>query len=286
MQDLLYKVAELNIRVSIPDGLVPSRLLPSFVPFAVEDGDAPALEVYAPSRVDIPEGMAPAVQETNDMGLTEIFSIAEDYVLRFTFMGLTSILKICKGCARAEIDIDFSNRYAGHVLTSMIRTAFAQTLVFHDGISLHSSTVVYGGRGYMFLGTSGTGKSTHSRMWMSAYPEAELLNDDNPIVRFIDGELIVFGTPWSGKTPCYRNASAPVAAIVRLSQAPENRIQILQSVQAFIEIYQGTSVLRTDHVLHDRMCDILGMITEKAKIAHLYCLPDEAAARLCHDSLQ
>lgn len=288
MQNLHYRVAELDIRVDIPDGLDPAGMFPSFVPFAVQDDCVQAdLTVDTCCELSVPDGMEPVVRETNDMGLTEIFNTESGCLLRFSFMGLTSLLRLCDGFGRAEICTDFSHRAAGYVISCMVRTAFAQTIALHDGLSLHSSTVINDGRGYMFMGTSGTGKSTHSRLWMSAFPGTWLINDDNPMVRFIDGTLMVFGSPWSGKTHCYRNASAPVAAIVRLSQAPENSIKILQSVEAFIEVYQGTSVLRTDPQLHDRMCDTVSRITESGvRVAHLRCLPDEAAARLCHDSLQ
>ena len=57
----------------------------------------------------------------------------------------------------------------------------------------------------MLLGKSGTGKSTHSRLWLKYIPDTKLLNDDNPAVRIMDNNTImIYGTPWSGKTPCYK----------------------------------------------------------------------------------
>ena len=63
------------------------------------------------------------------------------------------------------------------------------------------------------MGKSGTGKSTHSRLWLENVPGATLLNDDNPIVRLTLVGAIVYGSPWSGKTPCYKNESAPLAGV-------------------------------------------------------------------------
>ena len=68
------------------------------------------------------------------------------------------------------------------------------------------------------------GKSTHTRLWQEHIPGARLLNDDSPIIRMYQGQATAFGSPWSGKTPCYRNISRPIAGIVRLSQAPANEI--------------------------------------------------------------
>lgn len=93
-----------------------------------------------------------------------------------------------------------------------------------EAIAIHSSTIECEGRAVLFLGESGTGKSTHTRLWQEHIPGARLLNDDSPIIRMYQGQATAFGSPWSGKTPCYRNISRPIAGIVRLSQAPANEI--------------------------------------------------------------
>ena len=105
--------------------------------------------------------------------------------------------------------------YLGEVLSSMLRILYAQAALVRDAVSVHASCVSLEGRGYLFLGRSGTGKSTHARRWLEAFPGCHLLNDDNPVLRVEDGTVTAYGTPWSGKTPCYRNEYAPVAGIVR-----------------------------------------------------------------------
>ena len=91
-------------------------------------------------------------------------------------------------------------------------------------LEMHASVIVKDGYGQLFLGHSGTGKSTHARLWQETYPDAWLLNDDNPVVRVMpEGEVRVYGSPWSGKTPCYKQAFAPVRGIVKLSQAPDRK---------------------------------------------------------------
>ncbi len=96
---------------------------------------------------------------------------------------------------------------------------------------------------------------------------------------------MAYGSPWSGKTPCYRNMNAAVAGIVRLSQAPQNCFKRLEDVNAFVEIYKGCSVLRADESLHDLLCDKLTAVVDSVIVGHLACLPDEDAARLCHAKL-
>ena len=105
----------------------------------------------------------------------------------------------------------------------------------------HAAAVSYEGRGYMFLGSSGTGKSTHAGLWVKHIEGAVLINDDNPVVRITDGQAAVYGSPWSGKTPCYRNVSYPLGGVVLLSQAPYNQIQRMQGLEAYMVLVSSIS---------------------------------------------
>ena len=162
------------------------------------------------------------------------------------------------------------------MLVYAFATAGLQTLLFH------SSVTVRGGKGYMFLGHSGTGKSTHSRQWLTAFPEAELLNDDNPVVRILPDETIqVYGSPWSGKTPCYKNASAPVGALVQLAQAPANEIKRLKMTQAYPYILASVSGLKVLPQMMDTLYETIAKLLEISPVYHLECLPNVEAAQLC-----
>jgi len=146
----------------------------------------------------------------------------------------------------------------------------------------HSSVVSYQGKGYMFLGQSGTGKSTHSSLWLKYIEGTELVNDDNPVVRVLENnEVRVYGSPWSGKTPCYRNVSYPIGAIVKLSQAPHNEIQRLKGIKAYAAVVPSISGKRWDKELAEGLHETENLIAQYARVWHLDCLPDEAAAQLC-----
>lgn len=156
-----------------------------------------------------------------------------------------------------------------------LSTANSRTALFH------SSVVSYRNRGYMFLGHSGTGKSTHSGLWLKYIEGTELVNDDNPVVRIEHGEVRVYGSPWSGKTPCYRNVSYPVGAIVKLSQAPYNEIKRLKGINAYAAVMPSISGKRWDKQLAEGLHETENLLAQFVPIWHLDCLPDEAAARLC-----
>jgi hypothetical protein len=166
------------------------------------------------------------------------------------------------------------------MLVYAFRTVAMKTLLFH------SSVTVRNGVGYMFLGHSGTGKSTHSRQWLQAFDDAWLLNDDNPAVRiFADGSVRVYGTPWSGKTPCYRQTKAPLGAITRIDRALENTIERHSPVQAFASILPACSSMKWDAVIYNNLMDTLTKIIATTPIYTLHCLPDEEAAVLCHHTI-
>lgn len=162
------------------------------------------------------------------------------------------------------------------MLLYAFRTAPLYTLLFHASVTVRQ------GVGYLFLGRSGTGKSTHSQQWMKAFDDAWLLNDDNPIVRiWQDGSVRVYGSPWSGKTPCYKQADVPVGAFVQLKQAPENKIERLRMVQAYPHILSSVSGMKLQPQIMDCLYASIARLLELIPVYHLECLPNEAAAQLC-----
>ena len=140
--------------------------------------------------------------------------------------------------------------------------------------------------GYLFLGHSGTGKSTHARMWLEAFDDAWLLNDDNPILRVMeDGEVRVYGSPWSGKTPCYNNAYARVGGIVKLSQAPHNKIRSTLLPEAYAYMLSSASGLKMDRQMADSMYETIKHVVMNVKCYQLDCLPNIAAAEHCYQGM-
>ena len=151
-----------------------------------------------------------------------------------------------------------------------------------DTLHVHAAVVSCGGKGYLFLGPSGTGKSTHAQLWIKHIGGTELVNDDNPVVR--DG--IVYGSPWSGKTPCYRNVSYPIGGIVMLSQAPYNKIRRLSGIEAYVDLAESVGGKIWDSRIAEGQHQTENTLASTIPMWHLECLPDEAAARLCHDTIK
>lgn len=148
-------------------------------------------------------------------------------------------------------------------------------------VAIHSSCIVYQGKAVLFLGESGTGKSTHTRLWREHIEGAVLLNDDSPMIRIEDGKPYAYGSPWSGKTPCYKQERYELKGCVRLSQAPYNRIKKLSVLQAYGAIHPSCPPeFAYDEALYDKVSEVIGAILSEVPCYHLACLPDKEAALL------
>lgn len=176
-------------------------------------------------------------------------------------------------------------RFKGQLMPRLVRfalwIAYGVVTLPLQTVAIHTSVIEYQGRTVLFLGESGTGKSTHTRLWRENIGNAVLLNDDSPILRIIDGKPWMFGSPWSGKTPCYKNESYPLAACVRLSQAPYNKIHRLSIPQGYAAIHPSCPPdFAYDDALYDHISNTLSDVLAQIPMFHLECLPDADAARL------
>ncbi len=150
-----------------------------------------------------------------------------------------------------------------------------------DTLLIHASSVIYQGNCYAFIAPSGTGKSTHSRMWLENIDGTRLLNDDNPVVRLMDGRPVIFGSPWSGKTPCYRNEQYPLKAIVHIHQAPENKITPLKGIQAYASFQPSCSCMKWNRAIADGVNRSIERLLGCCSFYRLDCLPNADAATIC-----
>ena len=196
---------------------------------------------------------------------------------------LMSVMVCSTDYKRAEVFAERNNPFG---INNALMVMYALAASDKHTALFHSSVVSYKGRAYMFLGKSGTGKSTHSSLWLKYIEGTELVNDDNPVVRYLDdGSIYVYGSPWSGKTPCYRNVSYPLGAIVDLSQAPKNVIRRFRPIEAYAALIASISGKRWDSKLAEGLHETENLLATNASVWHLDCLPDEEAAVLCCGSV-
>lgn len=269
------------------------RLLASFQPFNVNDDDNDKTPLFT---ITIDDTTMPVDKTLRERIRDFDTGNGDTIVDRITTGGYQFIVKDlnAKPCALLVANEDFSDvhcalngnfdmRRFGLNNVMMLTYAFAGSL--HDTLLIHASLVRHQGYGYAFIAKSGTGKSTHTSLWMRYIPDCDLMNDDNPVVRVIDGKPYIYGSPWSGKTPCYRNVKAPLGAITRIDRAPANSIERLRPVEAFTSVLPSCSSMKWDKRLYRSLGDTITRIIETTPIYILHCLPDKEAAEICHKEI-
>ena len=297
----LYRVAGLVFSLQLPEGHPLLGRLQNYLPFEIPGpaGDdatefaGPTGELlFSLSLSDTPpEGpFEPVYLPKAEAGepVVNLYRCAGGWMTEFAPVAGVPV------CGRLVFDTDYrqgrlfaeGNLSAREfAVNNALMLLFAFASARFDALEMHASVVTRGGRGFLFLGRSGTGKSTHSSLWLKHIEGTSLLNDDNPVLRIVDGVARVFGTPWSGKTPCYKAEDAPVGAIVRLRQAPANEIVRLGVPQAYASVMSSCSGFRPIRQLADAQHATLAAIATGVPCYQLDCLPDEAAARLCQSTV-
>lgn len=169
------------------------------------------------------------------------------------------------------------------IIDILMMLTFIYSGAFFNTILLHSSCIKYGDNVLAFIGQSGVGKSTHSRLWLAHVPNTMLLNDDQPAVRVLnDGKILIFGTPWSGKTYCYKNDQGMLKGIIRLKQAPINKITSLNPVSLFQELLSSSSMIKADPETFKQITATLAMLSSKVPGFILENRPEKEAVELVY----
>ena len=128
--------------------------------------------------------------------------------------------------------ITLPNASEGYLEALSIYRSIANQLLDFDGFILHASVVEKDGVAYAFSAKSGTGKTTHSKLWTERYPDSRIINGDKPLIRRLDGTFYVYGTPWCGKESYQVNTRAPLRALCFIERAENNEICGISSKEA------------------------------------------------------
>ena len=292
MQAHNFRVAELNIRIVFVDSEKNNiKLLPSFLPFSVE---ASANDLFFQLTVD--DSLRPVSKEQRRTIRNFDTGNGDTIVDRLEDGGYQYIIKDIIGaeCCLLITNKDFTNcscalngdyNMRSFGLNNALMLIFAFAGAHRQTLLMHASLVRNNNYGYAFIAKSGTGKSTQVSMWLRFIAGSDLMNDDNPIIRFIDNEFWIFGSPWSGKTPCYRNVKAKLGAITRIDRASNNSMEKLPPIQAFASLLPSCSSMKWDTDIYNAVCDIITKLVETTNIYTLHCLPNKEAAEVCYATI-
>lgn len=167
------------------------------------------------------------------------------------------------------------------VLNDFLMIAFVYSSAFYHTVLIHASSVAVRHEGCAFIGPSGVGKSTHSRLWLEHVPDSRLLNDDQPVLRRMpDGSMRIYGSPWSGQTPCYRNEGVRLNTLFFMEQAAENRVIRLNGIPTFCRLLESVSAIGRDSRTFAPVSETLAWVAGTVPAYLLQNRPEKSAALL------
>lgn len=292
MMTRLYKVAGHVFSLTLPASEKLWGALTQYQPFEVQTDEQPLFSLELVETMEPCEAQKVYDAPTEDgQTVIKLYRTGEDWIFE-----MSPDHKIPTK-ARMRTDKDFRDAKlfietrkvsdAVFAVNNSLMLLYAFCTASLGTLEMHASVIGNSGKAYLFLGKSGTGKSTHSSLWLKYVEGSELMNDDNPIVRvWPDGRVIAYGSPWSGKTPCYRNVEAPVGAFVRIRQHPENIIAQMGIVEAYATLYSSCSGFKAKKSIADGLHATLESVVTNVPCYVLDCRPDEEAARVCSETVR
>ena len=284
----VYKVAGHQFGVIMPDNDMSWSVMEPYQPFQSDDSDDCVFTAELIGTIpDISNKKRVTVScEGSEMPRIELYEWEGQWLLEIA-PSMNAPVRVYlitdKVFKHAKFRLLGSTSFS---INTVMMLMFAFATARKNTLLMHSSVTMKDGKGYLFLGKSGTGKSTHSQLWINNIEGCSLLNDDNPVVRVTEtGEVRVYGSPWSGKTPCYRNLDVPVGAIVTLQQAKTNKIRRQSLPEAYASVYVSFSGYRFIKEMADGLHITNAMVVSKVPCYLLDCLPDADAAFLCYQTV-
>ncbi len=170
--------------------------------------------------------------------------------------------------------------------TLAVYRRIADNMVEYDTILFHGSVIAVEGIGYLFTAKSGTGKSTHTRLWREYFGErAVMVNDDKPLINITKKYAVVYGTPWDGKHRLSSNISVPLKAVGILERSEENYIEEISAKQAYDMLVQQAHKPREPQKLMKTLY-LIERLSEKVKLYQLGCNMNISAAKTAYNTMK
>ena len=186
-------------------------------------------------------------------------------------------------CAPQEAIKDYSsrNRTNDDISAYMVEAGiFYRQLLNFGGVFLHASAVVYDDKAYLFSAPSGTGKSTHTSLWLELLGDkAYILNDDKPAIRVLKSGIFAYGTPFSGKHDISVPKAVRLGGICFISRGEEDKVSLMDKREAVFKMYHA-SLRKLDEAQLDKELEILQNIVLNVPVYSMECTPTINSAKI------
>ena len=229
--------------------------------------------------------------------LYKICGIPVECDFRFPVMTARAEKYLFENGSKPAISIPFSQQNIDSLKTrqpdltnddcEIIYTAegFYYSLLYFGGFMLHSSAVVMDGEAYLFSAPSGTGKSTHTQLWLECFgSQAQILNDDKPAIMVRSSGITACGTPWSGKSDLNENLCVPLRGICVLERSPENFIEPLPPERSVFALLNQT-LRPSDSERMTKLLDLLDEVTRNIPVWRMGCNISKEAAEMSYHAM-
>lgn len=179
-----------------------------------------------------------------------------------------------------EFDAAHPDYFGAHAVMEAMR--LPELMYEFDALFLHSSYIIYNEKAILFTADKQVGKSTQAALW-EKYMAAETVNGDRALIRKVGGIWRAYGSPYTGTSRICVNKSAPIAAIVILGQASENRIRKANTREAVAAMMSGASYNLWNRAETEKCFEIVGKLVSEISFLKLDCLPDKSAVIALND---
>jgi hypothetical protein len=169
--------------------------------------------------------------------------------------------------------------------TLAIYRKIAVGMLKYDTWLMHGSAVAVDHEAFLFTADSGTGKTTHTRLWLEQIPGAYVVNGDKPLLRMRSSMCEVCGTPWSGKENMNRNVMLPLRAICFLHRGTENRIEEISFREA-TPLLLHRSYRSSDALMMQKTMQLVKELEDRVRFYLLFCNMEPDAALVSWNAMK
>lgn len=156
-----------------------------------------------------------------------------------------------------------------------IHNEIASNLSHFKGFLIHGACIKYKNEAYLFIAPSGTGKTTHIKMWMDKL-NVKVINGDKPVVRLIENCPIIFGSPWCGKENYGENINSKLKAIIILQRSPVDKMKLVQTKDYIQEIFKQLYIPENNNDVLLTL-DLVNEVFKQVPVYKLECTKEETA---------
>ncbi|MCM1325047.1 MAG: PqqD family protein [Bacteroidales bacterium] len=271
--DRYLEIGGLIIRFSAPAEAFP----PSFSPFLMNtSGECPNFHLHVALHIGKPRRRINGRVLVRNEELI-VMETEDSYILLFPAASQITEAKISKDAAKAIIYFtppyreDFCEQLSG-----VMRLVYLLLAGTHHMAALHSSSILYGGKAWLFSASSGTGKSTHADLWQD-FLNVPILNGDLNLLAFRDKEPVIHGIPWCGTSRIFDTETYPLGGIILLKQAKEDFVEELSSDKKQLFLLQRLITPSWNRDMQKQNLQFVEKLSGRILICRLHCTPMPSA---------